>query len=420
MPNFTPKTVGGAAITGSISGVTLTVSAVTSGTVQIGQSLVGTGISANTIVTGFGTGTGGTGTYTVNNSQTVSSTGITAYGINLNAGKPATTGFWNKLWDNAQYLYDMLFSHRHDGSDGTMTVETGPNLLRNGSFESGASGWTFTDYTGGSHAISTSQHAHGAQSLAITSTVLANGGGDAISAAYMEVGSDEFYQWEGWAFGSVTNLSGKIEVTWYDNAKSSISTSVLYTSSNLPTSKTLNVGIVKAPNTARFAKFKVTGGIPATGSATGTAYFDGLRLGDFAGVSGSQKFLASGTWVCPAGVTTAYVTGEGGGGGGGGGVGSTGAGGGGGSAARAVRQAVTVTPGNSYTVTIAAGGAGGASSSSGSTGGTTSFGSLVSLPGGGGGVGNGGGNGAGGGGGGGIGSIPGNTGGTGVNGAGVG
>jgi len=67
-----------AVVTGSISTTTLTVSAVTSGTLSIGVVLSGTGITAGTTITALGTGTGGTGTYTVSASQTVSSTTITA------------------------------------------------------------------------------------------------------------------------------------------------------------------------------------------------------------------------------------------------------------------------------------------------------------------------------------------------------
>lgn len=66
-----------AAFTGAISGTTLTVSAVSAGTIAVGQQLAGTGIAAGTVVTGFLTGTGGTGTYTVNNTQTVASESMT-------------------------------------------------------------------------------------------------------------------------------------------------------------------------------------------------------------------------------------------------------------------------------------------------------------------------------------------------------
>jgi hypothetical protein len=67
-----------AAFTGSISGATLTVTVVSAGAIQIGQELSGTGVAAGTVVTALGTGTGGTGTYTVNNSQTVASESLTA------------------------------------------------------------------------------------------------------------------------------------------------------------------------------------------------------------------------------------------------------------------------------------------------------------------------------------------------------
>lgn len=63
--------------TGSISGTTLTISAVSGGGVLVVGSIIsGTGVTAGTTITALGTGTGGTGTYTVSASQTVSSTTI--------------------------------------------------------------------------------------------------------------------------------------------------------------------------------------------------------------------------------------------------------------------------------------------------------------------------------------------------------
>jgi hypothetical protein len=61
--------------TGSISGTVLTISGVTSGALAIG-SVITTGASAGTTIVAFLTGLGGTGTYQVNNSQTVGSTAI--------------------------------------------------------------------------------------------------------------------------------------------------------------------------------------------------------------------------------------------------------------------------------------------------------------------------------------------------------
>ena len=59
--------------TADISTTTMTVSAISSGSIQVGQ-FISSGAAAGTYITAFGTGTGGVGTYTVNTSQTVSST----------------------------------------------------------------------------------------------------------------------------------------------------------------------------------------------------------------------------------------------------------------------------------------------------------------------------------------------------------
>jgi hypothetical protein len=66
-----------AQFTASISGTTMTVTFVSTGVIQVGMLISGTGVTANTTITAAGTGTGGTGTYTVSTSQTVASTTIT-------------------------------------------------------------------------------------------------------------------------------------------------------------------------------------------------------------------------------------------------------------------------------------------------------------------------------------------------------
>jgi microcystin-dependent protein len=73
----------GAVVVGSISGTTLTVSGVTHGTLAIGDTISGTGVTTGTTITAFGTGSGGAGTYSVSASQTVSSTSITATGTTM-------------------------------------------------------------------------------------------------------------------------------------------------------------------------------------------------------------------------------------------------------------------------------------------------------------------------------------------------
>jgi hypothetical protein len=62
-----------AVFVGSISGTTLTVTFVNSGTIAAGQQLFGVGISPGTVITALGTGTGGTGTYIINLSHTLTS-----------------------------------------------------------------------------------------------------------------------------------------------------------------------------------------------------------------------------------------------------------------------------------------------------------------------------------------------------------
>jgi hypothetical protein len=79
-----------ASVTASIAGTVMTVTVVGSGALVVGQTLSGTGVTADTTITSFGTGTGGVGTYNVSASQTVASTTISALGIFRNT--PLTGG----------------------------------------------------------------------------------------------------------------------------------------------------------------------------------------------------------------------------------------------------------------------------------------------------------------------------------------
>jgi hypothetical protein len=66
----------GALFAASISGTTMTVTGSPNGVIQVGMLISGIGVTAGTTITAAGTGAGGTGTYTVSASQTVSSTTI--------------------------------------------------------------------------------------------------------------------------------------------------------------------------------------------------------------------------------------------------------------------------------------------------------------------------------------------------------
>lgn len=80
------------AFTGSISGTTLTVSAVASGSLAVGSVISGGGTLPATVITALGTGTGGTGTYTVAMSQTVGSGSLTGLGYFANYTGTAQMG----------------------------------------------------------------------------------------------------------------------------------------------------------------------------------------------------------------------------------------------------------------------------------------------------------------------------------------
>jgi len=73
----------GGTLTGSISGTTLTVTDVSDGAIALGMTLTGSGVAPGTKIVRFGSGAGGNvnsdGTYTVNISQTVASSTISAY-----------------------------------------------------------------------------------------------------------------------------------------------------------------------------------------------------------------------------------------------------------------------------------------------------------------------------------------------------
>lgn len=77
----------GPSFTGSITGTTLVVSAVSSGTIGVGMTVYGSGVATGTTITALGSGTGTVGTYTVSTSQTVSSVAMTGgFAIKIGVG----------------------------------------------------------------------------------------------------------------------------------------------------------------------------------------------------------------------------------------------------------------------------------------------------------------------------------------------
>jgi len=124
--------------TASISGTTMTVSAVATGTVLVGATITGTGVTAGTRITAAGTGTGGTGTYTVSDSQTVSSTTITGSSpVRVTAN---VAGIYNfqlsaQLLSTNASPKDVQIWIRRDGTDIGYSARTFTSDINNAYFE---------------------------------------------------------------------------------------------------------------------------------------------------------------------------------------------------------------------------------------------------------------------------------------------
>ena len=117
-------------LTGYMVGTTLTVTAANDGSLAVGQTIIGgagVGVLPNTTITALGTGIGGIGTYTINNSQTVGSSGTpVAFSgsatTTLRTSASMTTGVVTVTFDNnisvsggVVMLHPYLFVYGNNG-----------------------------------------------------------------------------------------------------------------------------------------------------------------------------------------------------------------------------------------------------------------------------------------------------------------
>lgn len=72
------SSIAGSAFIGSIQGTTLTVTTMTFGCIAVGMEIHGSGITAGTVISGYLSGAGYTGTYTINNSFSINEAQISA------------------------------------------------------------------------------------------------------------------------------------------------------------------------------------------------------------------------------------------------------------------------------------------------------------------------------------------------------
>lgn len=135
-----------ASFTGSISTTTLTVTAVASGTLIVGQTIFSAsgGVTSSTTITALGTGTGGTGNYTISPSQSVSSRALTAEVISSTAGHgiycsmPGTVTVNNVVY-NCTGQGIVTWHGNHDGTICYNTVDACNGNIDTGTGDGGAS-----------------------------------------------------------------------------------------------------------------------------------------------------------------------------------------------------------------------------------------------------------------------------------------
>jgi hypothetical protein len=112
-----PQAISETYFTGSLNNsTTLNVTAITSGLLQVGSVITGTGVATGTKITALGTGTGGIGTYTVNISQLVVQTSMAASGIIYNHEQGTN--------DNTTAMVSYIASSDFDLGDGDQFILT--------------------------------------------------------------------------------------------------------------------------------------------------------------------------------------------------------------------------------------------------------------------------------------------------------
>lgn len=70
--------------TGSVVGITLTISSITTGLISVGQTISGSGVLPGTYITAFSAGTGGVGTYTLNQTHPLGVVSTSISGVSYN------------------------------------------------------------------------------------------------------------------------------------------------------------------------------------------------------------------------------------------------------------------------------------------------------------------------------------------------
>jgi len=133
-----------AVFTGSISGTTLTVTLLKSGSLAVGQSLFGIGLASETVITALGTGTGGLGTYTINLSQTIASEQMNTAAV-ASVLTASMSGFTMTVTASSGTLYPGQTIQGAGVTAGTIITALGSGTVLSTSIASGGTGYAVND-----------------------------------------------------------------------------------------------------------------------------------------------------------------------------------------------------------------------------------------------------------------------------------
>ena len=132
---------------GSVSGTTLTVTLMKSGTIAIGQSLFGVSVTPETVITGLGTGSGGVGTYSINSSQTETSEVLYSASVGcIFTGSISGSTLTVSAVTNGTLYPGMTITNNTAGvAAGTIITALGGQTVLSGAVSSGGTGYSVND-----------------------------------------------------------------------------------------------------------------------------------------------------------------------------------------------------------------------------------------------------------------------------------
>lgn len=191
------------------------------------------------------------------------------------------------LKDDYKAIFKDSLGNEIDTQDGGINAvsaseSSSDNLIQNFSFETDSDSdgqpdnWDVTVYTGGTQTLDTTDQTHEATSIKFVST--GNGGGNIISESFIGISNSVALKCHFDLKSSVVDVRNLVQVTWYDSAKVSISSSVFYDNSTTnPTSWTRKCNAVIPPSTARYCKLEMYG-CHSSDSTSGTTWFDNVYM----------------------------------------------------------------------------------------------------------------------------------------------